>query len=153
NPSARCCIRVHGRSASPRACGRSRWLPRSVSPRASLRGWSATKPFVWLSAGWGCPGSVPSIGLPAPIRPIPDKKTTRPADPAGDGPADVGAGLWRRSLVESAGPARPTLLDGRRCEAQVTGVDPAYGRSRSQGAGLLWTAGTAGAAPGGPDVA
>jgi transposase len=40
------------------------------------------------------------------------KKTTRPADPAGQYPADVGARFGRRSLVEPAGPAQPTLLDG-----------------------------------------
>src|SRR5215216_4043112 len=45
------------------------------------------------------------------------KKTARPADPASDGPAVVGARLWRRSLVESGGPARPTWLDGRRYHA------------------------------------
>ena len=53
----------------------------------------------------------------------PKKKTARPADPAGHGPADVGAGLWRRSLVESAGPAQPTWLDRRRGHAQVAGAD------------------------------
>jgi hypothetical protein len=43
------------------------------------------------------------------------KKTARPVDPAGHGPADVGAGLWGRSLVEPAGSAQPTCLDrGRR---------------------------------------
>jgi transposase len=57
------------------------------------------------------------------------KKTARPPDPAGPGPPHVGAGLWRRSLVESAGPARPPLLDGQRGHAQVTGVDPTDGRS------------------------
>ena len=33
------------------------------------------------------------------------KKTARPADQAGDGPSILGAGLWRRGLVESPGPA------------------------------------------------
>jgi DDE superfamily endonuclease len=56
------------------------------------------------------------------------KKTARPADPAGDGPADVVPGFWRRSLVASPRPARPTLLDRRRSHAQVPGADPAYGR-------------------------
>ena len=52
-PSGRCCTRVRGRSASPPAGGRSRWPPRSVSPRGSRRGWSATKPFGWPCAGLG----------------------------------------------------------------------------------------------------
>src|SRR5439155_8198844 len=43
--SGRCCTRVRGRSASPRAGGRSRWPSRAVSPRASRRAWSATKSF------------------------------------------------------------------------------------------------------------
>jgi len=117
NPSGRCCTRVHGRSASPRAGGRSRWPPRSVSPRASHRAWSATKPFVWPSAGWACHGNAPNTGSPAPIRPMPEKKTARPAHPAGQHPADVGAGVWRRSLVESARPAQSALLDRGRGQA------------------------------------
>ena len=78
--------------ASPRAGGRSRSPPRSVSPKVSRRGWSATKPFDWPSSvrvSW----KRPSIGLPAPIRPISEKKTARPPDPAGDGPSHVGSGL------------------------------------------------------------
>jgi hypothetical protein len=82
-----------------------------------------------------------------------EKKTARPADPAGQDSADVGAGLWRRSLVESAGPARSTLLDGRGGHAQDPGADPTDGGPRSQGPGLLWPAGAAGAAASGPDVA
>src|SRR5215475_10622075 len=39
------------------------------------------------------------------------KKTARPADPAGQHPADVGPRVWRRSLVEPAGPAQPTWVD------------------------------------------
>ena len=39
------------------------------------------------------------------------KKTARPADPAGQDPATMGAGLWRCSLVESARPAQSALLD------------------------------------------
>jgi hypothetical protein len=54
--------------------------------------------------------------------------TARPPDPAGDGAADVGFGLERRGLVESAGPASSTWLDGRRCHAQVAGTDSADGR-------------------------
>jgi len=49
------------------------------------------------------------------------KKTPGPPDPAGPGPADVGVGLWRRGLVESLGPARPTWLDGHRSHVQVAG--------------------------------
>ena len=93
SPSGRCCTRVRGRLASPPVGGRWRWPPRSVLPRDSPRAWSATKLFVWPSAACGCPGSGPSIGSPAPIRPISEKKTARPADPAGDGSSHVGAGL------------------------------------------------------------
>ena len=92
-PCGRCCIRVHGHLASLPAGGRSRSPPRSVSPKASRRGWSATKLFDWPCAGCGCPGSEPSIGLPVPIRPISEKKTARPPDPAGDDPSHVGPGL------------------------------------------------------------
>src|SRR5262249_17136444 len=57
------------------------------------------------------------------------KKTAPPADPAGDGPSLLGAGLWRRSLVESPGPAQPTWLDGRRNLGQGARAEPAPGRS------------------------
>ena len=93
SPSGRCGIRVHGRLASPPAGGRSSWPPRSVSPKASRRAWSATKRSAWPCAGCGCPGSGPSIGSPVPIRPISEKKTARPPDPAGDGASHVGPGL------------------------------------------------------------
>ena len=93
SPCARCCTRVPGPSASPPAAGRLPSPPRSVSPRGSPRGWSATKPFGWPSAAWGWPGSAPNIGSPVPIRRMPEKKTARPADPAGHDPSDVGARL------------------------------------------------------------
>src|SRR5918995_4519684 len=82
-----------------------------------------------------------------------EKKTARPPDPAGDDPAHLDAWLWRRSLVESARPAQPTWLDGRRDHAEVAGADSCPGRPRSQGPGLLWPAGTARATAGRPDVA
>src|SRR5882724_10662139 len=56
------------------------------------------------------------------------KKTARPLDPAGHGSAIVGPGRWRRSLVESARPARPTWLDGHQDPVQVAGTDAANGR-------------------------
>ena len=95
SPSGRCCTRVPGRLASPQAGGRSPWLPRSASPRGSPRGSSATKPFASPCADWGWRGNAPHTGSPAPIRPMPEKKTARPGDPAGDGPSNLGAGLWR----------------------------------------------------------
>src|SRR5262245_66089292 len=84
---------------------------------------------------------------------MPAKKTARPADPAGPPPADVGARVWRRSLVEPAGPTQPTLLDRPGGHPQAPGADTTDRGRRSESACLLWPAGAPRAAAGGPDVA
>src|SRR4029453_13026357 len=91
--------------------------------------------------------------LPGPIRPMPEKKTARPAAPAAQPPPHLGAGVWRRSLVESAGAAPPTLLDRHGDHAPVTGAAASHGRCRPQSTGLLWPAGATGAIAGRAEVA
>ena len=91
--SGRCCTRVRGHSASPPAGGPSQ-LAAEVSFAQGLTPRLVSDETIRLALRrLGCPGSGPSIGSPVPIRPMREKKTARPADPAGDGPADVGAGL------------------------------------------------------------
>jgi hypothetical protein len=84
---------------------------------------------------------------------MPEKKTARPADPACQPQADVGARVRRRSLVEPAGPAQPTLLDSPGGHPQASGADAPDGGPRSQSPGLLWPAGAPRAPGGRPDVA
>src|SRR5262245_2999470 len=55
----------------------------------------------WLSVSWKRAKHWITSPDPAYTR----KKTVRPVAPAGQHPADVGAGVWRRSLVESARPS------------------------------------------------
>lgn len=64
------------------------------------------------------------------------KKTARPANPADQDPAHVGAGRWRCSLVEPARPAQSALLDRGRGHAYTAGTLPAHGCPCSQGPGL-----------------
>ncbi len=77
--------------------------------------------------------SAPSTGSPAPIRRTPEKKAPRPPDRAGRGASRLGAGLRRRGLVESAGPA-PAAQPGRSQPLRLVEQTVAKDRSRPQSA-------------------